>query len=401
MRIIRAIWVSAFLISVGILLASLPGYWMRTNGMRLSTEFYPVVQSTPWLAALMAVSCAMLCLGLAVLLFLKKPKDRMALFLSFYLLLYGIVLVGPLETFLPFWFPASGNLALQIQGAIFVPGLALILIFPNGQFLPRWTRWLVVIAILEIPIALLTIGDFDELYRISSIPAQLLYAVLGVLLILALGAQVYRYRRLYTPLERQQTKWVLYGFVVSNFLLALVSIPYFYLLNMPPGLPPWWVGLGGVIWQVAVSILPLAFTIAILHSRLWNIDIIIRKTLIYSVLTALLAVIYVGGVMVFQQVFRTVIGHETDLAIAISTLVSAVVFLPLRRRVQNAIDKRFYRRKYDAAKTLAAFSATVRDEVELEKLTNELLNVVNETMQPANVSLWLKKADSSRWKIEG
>ena len=141
---------------------------------------------------------------------------------------------------------------------------------------------------------------------------------------------------------------------------------------------------------LTILALPAALTIAILRYRLWDIDILIRRTLIYSTITALLALFYFGAVIALQQLFRLLTGAGDDLAIIISTLALYAVFNPLRRRVQDAIDQRFFRRKYDAQQVLARFAATARDEVELEKLTGELLNVVNETMQPKSISLWLK-----------
>jgi hypothetical protein len=142
--------------------------------------------------------------------------------------------------------------------------------------------------------------------------------------------------------------------------------------------------------DVLLNVVPLFLTLAILRSRLWDIDIIIRKTATYSVLTGLLALVYFGSVLVLQAVFSTLGGQRSEGVIVISTLAIAALFLPLRRRIQDAIDRRFYRRKYDAQKVLAQFAATARDETDLEKLTARLIEVVNATMQPAHVSLWLK-----------
>lgn len=142
-------------------------------------------------------------------------------------------------------------------------------------------------------------------------------------------------------------------------------------------------------WMLSLLLIPLSIAVSILRYRLFDIDVIIRKTLVYAVLTGLLALIYFGGVVLVQQFTRSITGESSDVAIVISTLVIAALFFPLRRHMQSSIDRRFYRRKYDAAKTLAAFGTTIRDEVELEKLTSELINVVNETMPPTSISLWL------------
>jgi hypothetical protein len=256
-------------------------------------------------------------------------------------------------------------------------------LFPNGAPIPRGALW-VIAPVLALHFLFQFLGwilllspDATTMSAFAGALSPIQFLIVGAFLFI-LGCQVYRYVRVSTREERQQTKWFLFGFV---FFLAL-STASEALGSLNP--------FGDEVGLLIFAFIPLSIGIAILRYRLWDIDVIIRKTLVYSVLTALLALIYFGGVVVFQQVFRGAIGHSTDLAIAVSTLAIAALFFPLRRRVQNAIDRRLYRRKYDAAKTLAAFSATARDEVELEKLTAELLNVVTGTMQPASVSLWLQ-----------
>ena len=136
--------------------------------------------------------------------------------------------------------------------------------------------------------------------------------------------------------------------------------------------------------------LPVAMSIAILRYRLYNIDLLINRTLVYGSLTAVLAAVYVGSVVLLQGLFQTLTGEQTQLAVVVSTLVIAALFNPLRRRIQSFIDRRFYRSKYDAAKTLEAFSARLRDETDLDALCEDLMGMVQETMQPSHVSLWLR-----------
>jgi hypothetical protein len=165
----------------------------------------------------------------------------------------------------------------------------------------------------------------------------------------------------------------------------------------------WWLGESSfVLSMVGLVSLPIAVGIAILRYRLYEIDIIINRTLVYGPLTATLALVYFGGVATAQLVFRALTGQQQQpqLAIVISTLVIAALFNPLRRRIQAFIDRRFYRRKYDARKTLEAFSARLRDETDLDALNGELVGLVRETIQPAHVSLWLRPDTPTNGKHE-
>jgi hypothetical protein len=191
---------------------------------------------------------------------------------------------------------------------------------------------------------------------------------------------VVRFRRS-QGVERQQMKW----FVYAAALLVLLPVGY----SLPEI-------VGSVLFVVVLIALPTAIGIAVLRYRLYDIDVVINRALVYGPLTATLALVYVGSVVGLQAVLRVLSGQESTLAVVASTLAIAALFNPLRGRVQAFVDRRFYRRKYDAAKTLAAFNARLREETDLETLTDDLAGVVRETMQPAHVSLWLRPDTASR-----
>jgi hypothetical protein len=182
--------------------------------------------------------------------------------------------------------------------------------------------------------------------------------------------------------ERQQLKWFAYAAAVLLGAIALGPVA-----EQIAG--PWVVF---VLLIIGLSAIPVAIGVAILRYRLYDIDVLINRTLVYGVLTATLALIYFGGVTTTQAIFRALTGQEQQpqLAVVVSTLVIAALFNPLRRRIQGFIDRSFYRRKYDAVKTLEAFSAKLRDETHLDALRDDLVGVVRDTMQPAHVSLWLR-----------
>jgi hypothetical protein len=186
--------------------------------------------------------------------------------------------------------------------------------------------------------------------------------------------------------ERQQIKWLLYAgalFLVGPTFQITVS----YVLRVEGS---WALWVGHILGVVSGLGVPVAIGFAMLRYRLYDIDRIINRTLVYGSLTATLVALYFGCIVLSQRVFVSLIGQQSTLAVVASTLTIAALFMPLRRRIQSLIDRRFYRRKYDARKTLEAFSAKLRNETDLEALSDDLVGVVRETMQPAHVSFWLR-----------
>ena len=283
---------------------------------------------------------------------------------------------------------AGGQAMLWLQGWFWMLFVGLIvfllLLFPNGR-LPS-SRWRPFawgsVAVISVGVIWSSAISPDVRFDAPPSPIQLLVLLLG----LVAAASVVVGRRNARGVERQQIKWLLYAGPIWFVGSALkIAVFFFMLVEGAWGL---WVsyllvavgGLGG----------PIAIGIAILRYRLYEIDILINRTLVYGSLTALLALVYFGGIVVLQRVFVVLTGEKSTLAVVASTLVIAALFNPLRRRVQEFVDRRFYRRKYDARKTLEAFSARLRDETDLGALRDELVGVVRETMQPAHVSLWLR-----------
>jgi hypothetical protein len=221
-----------------------------------------------------------------------------------------------------------------------------------------------------------------------------LLAVIGLMAVAAgsLVSIFFRYRKA-AAAAREQIKWLL--FAGALVILAMLFI-FVYSAVTPGDTDAIWQGWAVVPLILSVLIFPLSIANGILRHNLWDIDVIIRKTAVYAVLTALLALVYFGLVILLQSIFEAVSGQQSPIIVVLSTLVIAALFAPLRRRVQDFIDRRFYRRKYDAEKTLASFGQFVRDETDLEALTAELLQILQETMQPDQVSLWLPDSPAKR-----
>jgi hypothetical protein len=271
------------------------------------------------------------------------------------------------------------------------------LLFPNGRLPSR--RWLPVagliaaLIVFHTLIAMLRPGpflDWPEIDNPAGVPLpawmialdEALDNVVVFMVLVSAASLVFRFRAA-SGEERQQIKWI-------ALVAALMSVAAIAgLLANAAGLQAASTAAFDAIFPLAILAFPLAVGISILRHRLWDIDLLIRRTLVYSVITGLLALAYFASILVLQPLLARLTGQGTQLATVLSTLLIAGLFVPLRSRVQRAIDRRFYRSKVDAARTLAAFSAAARDEVDLDHLSQALLDSVSASFQPAHLSLWL------------
>ena len=273
----------------------------------------------------------------------------------------------------------------------------LLLLFPTGRLpSPRWRPLALVAATSGAVLVLLDLlyGSPDQVGGPVTTIAVVVVSLIFAAVVLSALSLVARYRRA-SGVERQQLKWIALAAVLAASYLIGQSASFFIaqLLGLDRE-------LGDTVWtllDVGTNIgLYVAIGVAILRYRLYDIDLIINRTLVYGALTAMLLAIYFGGIVVLQSIFVALTGQQSTLAVVASTLAIAALFNPLRRRVQAFVDRRFYRRKYDARKTLEAFSARLRDETDLDRLGEHLVGAVGEAMQPAYASLWLRPAATTK-----
>jgi hypothetical protein len=282
----------------------------------------------------------------------------------------------------------------------------MVLHFPDGQIYPRGAAgW--VYTSLGICIALNFLlffsssslqGGATNPFHVHALTnfeepiARLSILIFFPVMLMTLVSPVLRYRK-GSPLERQQIKWLaLFGAIlITEAILLFIVIPLLTGGKMMQRED----NLSSLIFFIIIGLFPpLAIGVAVLRYRLWDIDVIIRRTVVYSILTVILTLIYFGSVIALQELSQAILGeHQSSFATILSTLVIAALFTPLRRGIQNSIDRRFYRNKYTTEKVLAAFSTTLRNEVDLDELKSSILEVVEGTMQPDHISLWLRDTD--------
>jgi hypothetical protein len=411
----RAAWIIAAILAIGFSIASLPvtyaeyqtvctagaecPYWRLVpddiealQQLDLSTSFYAAYTLATDIAYMLGFW------AMGAVIFWRDSDDRFALFCSFMLVAFGAsIMVDPSAEI----HSMLDLLSTSLSFLGYISFFAFFYLFPDGRFVPRWTRWaLIVLALYGACLLFAPDGaPLDPAVWPPLLPNILISGLFGTMVF----AQLYRYLRVSEPIERLQTKWVVFG---STVALALALTPSVFTDVFPTLLRP---GVSHVLYtlteatvgNLSLLLIPLSIGIAILRYHLWDIDLLINRTLVYGALTGILVLVYLGGVVALQALFRYLIGQNSALAVVASTLVIAALFNPLRRRIQSFIDRRFYRRKYDARKTLEAFSAQLRDETDLNALSDDLVGVVRETMQPAHVSLWLRPDTASKKDVPG
>jgi hypothetical protein len=336
--------------------------------------------ASAWFSLARDLSGLVLIYSIAAILW-KRSNDWFGLYLMVVLIIMGPIsgtMFKPVLEILPglsIINSVSGRIGWQLFFMLFF-------FFPNGRPVPTTARWFVA----GYAVYMLATLFFSGL---NNGPLGGILSILMV--ILAIGSQIYRYFRRSNALERQQTKWVV---LVLGFFLLLFPVILLFGFKAPPSanLGPALLKDYGflILFSLVFWLTPATIAIAVLRYRLWDLDILIRRTLVYGAMTTIIAGIYYGSVLLFGQLFRALTGQDSPLAVVLSTLIIAALFSTLRRRLQMVIDQRFYRRKYNADQAVAAFSAAARSETEVNPLTGQMVRVVEETVQPEKILLWMK-----------
>ncbi len=327
-------------------------------------------------------------IGIGLLLFFRNSHNGMALFTAFTLVTFGgAAFTGTMSALAPMnptlaWITALLDSVGQIAFIVF------LYVFPTGRFVPRWTVLPAAIWGVSWILPLLGVTQLNQVIDTQIHQGAPFLALMVTLII----AQVYRYRAVSTEPQRRQTKWVVFGLGIGLSIFGVVIVIGNVLVPASVHNDPVASTISGTVIYSSFLLIPITIAMAILRSKLFDIDILIKRTVTYGLLTAILAGLYFALVIGAQTLTRDITGQQVGqqpAAIVLSTLLIAALFTPLRRQLQSWIDQRFYRGRYNAARTVDAISASLRSEVDLSQLRAHLVDVVRETMMPEHVSLWI------------
>lgn len=396
----RGAWAILVMLALASFIVLLPSYFSQlqtvcsnptcalvqptTDSVHAMQQLGLSVSSYATFTLMLTLFTALVCFLVSGVIFWRKSDDWMALLVALTEVVSGTLFVSYalLESHASWrWLAVVTNVFGHAVLFLFAS------LFPNGKFIPRWSRWITVGWIIWSLLFYTVLHTVPFAYNI-------LVLVSG--LACALFAEIYRYRYASSLAQRQQIKWVILAGCLGAVMVIVLDVPNLVFPVTGQTGSFYRLFVSGPADILAVLLIALSLCLAIFRYRLYDIDIIINRTLVYGSLTVILALVYFGLVAGLQALLRGLINQDNSVAIVISTLAIAALFQPLRSRIQRIIDRRFYRRKYDATKTLEAFSARLRSEVDLNQLQEHLLDVVQETMQPAQVSLWLRQSGRER-----
>lgn len=388
LRILRVTWILLAFLSAFILLASIPGYLILMESRISLIEASAV--SPFWINALKfgiiaaSVSAGSLSLFLAWLIFRQKSSEKMQVYLMYFLLLYGIAVAGPLEAIYSLYPSLSAmNFGLIVASLLGPAFVALCVMFPDGHLVPDWSRWVILLSFSIVPVSYFL---ETSSYALIDKPFFLVAAAIAVgSLGLALYAQIYRFRRVSDTPQRQQTKWVIYCISLWFLVLAAGAIPYAQVEQLPAGTPlPWWHLLNELAYLLSMSFLPLSLTIAILRYRLFDIDIIINRTLVYGSLTITTMGIYIFIVGYLGNMIQAV--SQSTLAFLATGLV-ALIFQPLREKLQKSINRFMFGERDDPFAILSSLAERLEIASEPDVILPSIVETVGQALKIPYVAI--------------
>ena len=394
--IARVTWAVLAILTLGVFIAAVPGYaaeisdYMRT-GRTTDTPVWDIVLYVSGSVA--SILSALSCLILALIVIRRKSNERMAVYVSSYLLLFGTILGGSLERTVVLWPMWEVQLSAYAKPLLFsTPTVGLLALFPSGRFVPHWTRWLTLVSLPLIgAIFYLPAWWWPDIRNpIAGVTAFLWAAIL----LAGLYAQIYRYRRISNSTERQQTKWVVFGFFLWLLLVTVVSGPYAISYGSSPASPhAWWAPVVRAVWFLSSIVLPISLTIAVMRYRLFDIDLLINRSVVYLTLTAIVVGIYVVMVGYLGVLFQT---RNNLLISLIATGLVAVIFQPLRQRLQRGINRLMYGERDEPYTALSRLGRRLESTLAPEAVLPTVVTTVREVLKLPYVAIYLKQEGANK-----